>query len=57
MTHSALVYVLNPSNDLLIDTNSSFLMKSLVLYDVVKKFPIAAILHNKVKFGLCLDDL
>ena len=49
--------ILDSSNQLLENSHGRFLMKPLVLYDVVKEFPVLAVLHDQIKFGVCLDDL
>ena len=47
MTNPALVNVLNAAYQLLVYSNCSFLMQSLVLDNVIEEFAIDAVFHNQ----------
>jgi hypothetical protein len=49
--------VINTCYNLLINSDSSFFMKSLVLDDVVKEFAIGAVLHNEIQLSLGFNNL
>ena len=57
MADSALVDVLDACDQLVKDANCSFFVEALVLHDIVKQFPVDAVLHNEVQLRLRLDDL
>lgn len=57
MTDACLVNILDACNDLLVDADGRFLVKTLVFNDVVEKLTITAILHHEVQLSLCLNNL
>lgn len=57
MADPTLVNVLNARNDLLVNPDCCLLVQALVLNDVIKEFPVAAVLHDEVQFSLSFNDL
>ena len=49
--------VLYASNELLVNSDGCFLMEALLLNDVIEEFTIDTVLHDKIKFSLCLNNL
>ena len=57
MTNTTLMDVLDPTNKLLVDSDGCLLMKSLVLYYVLKELSVNAVLHDEVQLGFSFNNL
>ena len=57
MADSTQVDVFNACNELLVQSNSCLLMKSLMTNDVIEEFSILAVFHDKKQLTFSFDDL
>ena len=57
MTDATFVYVFDSGNNLLENSDCCFLVKTLVLDDIIEKLTAAAVLHNQIKFRFGFNNL